>query len=106
MEILQPRRLPGESRRPLSDVELTLRGLAWESLVAAGRTARQAGMSYAVAVRNFRIAWLASELDISGCNQSAAAEAMGVHRNTLNRMMHDVGLKIAPGSKIRQRGRR
>jgi DNA-binding NtrC family response regulator len=53
------------------------------------------GMGYEEAVREFKKQYLREVLVAHRGNQCKAAEEMGMHRNTLSRIMADLGLHLA-----------
>lgn len=56
-------------------------------------------MSYRAACDEFRRAWLEEALKRNGKNQCALAEEMGVHRNTLGRMITSLRVQIPDGKR-------
>jgi Fis family transcriptional regulator, factor for inversion stimulation protein len=60
------------------------------------------GILYSEAVQEFRKAFIATALRENNGNQSKAARALGMHRNTLSRTMSILGLDVnavSPGSR-------
>lgn len=56
---------------------------------------RTTGTAYDEAVRNFKRAFIEVVLKDKRGNKCRAADALGVHRNTLTRMLEEVGLDPA-----------
>ncbi|MGC9199327.1 MAG: helix-turn-helix domain-containing protein [Acidobacteriaceae bacterium] len=56
---------------------------------------RSAGVSYAVAVREFKKQYILEVLARHRGNQCKAAEELGMHRNTLSRTLAELGLDSA-----------
>ncbi len=54
---------------------------------------RGSGMQYETAVSEFRKAFVSAALRANSGNMCKAAEAMGVHRNTLARICSEVGIE-------------
>jgi Fis family transcriptional regulator, factor for inversion stimulation protein len=54
---------------------------------------------YAEAVREFKKRFVMVTLEDNRCNQSRAARALQMHRNTLSRTMHELGISVARGRK-------
>ena len=53
------------------------------------------GVAYEEAVREFKKQYLREVLVAHRGNQSKAAEELGMHRNTLSRIMTELGLNLA-----------
>ena len=53
------------------------------------------GIRYEDAVREFKRQYLREVLAANKGNQCKAAEELGIHRNTLSRIMADLGLSLA-----------
>ena len=54
----------------------------------------KSGIKYAEAVREFQRTFILTVLQDQRANQSRAAARLGIHRNTLRRALHDLGLDI------------
>lgn len=54
------------------------------------------GIHYADAVSEFEKRFIRKILDKNNGNQSKAAKALGIHRNTLSRKIEDLGLDNRP----------
>ena len=54
----------------------------------------RSGIKYAEAVREFQRTYILTVLQDQRANQSRAAARLHVHRNTLRRTLHDLGLDI------------
>ena len=54
----------------------------------------RSGIKYPEAVRAFQRTFILTVLQDQGANQCRAAARLGVHRNTLRRTLHDLGLDI------------
>ena len=54
------------------------------------------GVPYPEALAEFESTFFRSVLERSGGNQSKAAEALGIHRNTLGRKLEELGLNNHP----------
>ena len=54
----------------------------------------RSGIKYPEAVREFQRTFILTVLQDQGANQCKAAARLGVHRNTLRRALHDLGLDI------------
>jgi Fis family transcriptional regulator len=54
----------------------------------------RSGIKYPEAVRAFQRTFILTVLEDQGANQCRAARRLGVHRNTLRRALHDLGLDI------------
>jgi Fis family transcriptional regulator len=52
------------------------------------------GLSYADFVRAAKTAFIQEALDRNHGNQSRAARELGMHRNTLSRTIHELGMQI------------
>jgi len=52
------------------------------------------GIKYSEAVREFQKTFILTVLQDQRANQCRAAERLGIHRNTLRRALHDLGLDI------------
>jgi Fis family transcriptional regulator, factor for inversion stimulation protein len=52
------------------------------------------GTTYPEAVREFQRSFILTVLQDQGANQCKAAARLGIHRNTLRRVLHDLGLDI------------
>lgn len=58
------------------------------------RQLHHSGILYSEADRKFRKAFIATVLRANNGNQSKAARALGMHRNTLSRTMSILGLDV------------
>ena len=56
------------------------------------KATREAGFTMRQGMDQFQKAWLKAELGAHEGNQCAVAEALGMHRNTLGRLMDRIGL--------------
>jgi Fis family transcriptional regulator, factor for inversion stimulation protein len=54
----------------------------------------EGGILYTEAVREFRKVFIATVLRENNCNQSKVARVLGMHRNTLTRMVSALGLDV------------
>ena len=54
----------------------------------------RSGLRYSEAVREFQRTFLATVVREANANQIRAAERLDMHRNTLRRQIHDLGLDI------------
>jgi DNA-binding NtrC family response regulator len=54
------------------------------------------GVLYGDAVEEFEKTFIRGVLERSGGNQSRAAKALGIHRNTLGRKLEELGLNHHP----------
>jgi DNA-binding NtrC family response regulator len=54
----------------------------------------RSGLQYSEAVREFQKTFLATVLRETNANQVTAAKKLGIHRNTLRRQIHELGLDI------------
>ncbi len=54
------------------------------------------GIRYADAMREFDKSFIQNMLDMNQGNQSNAAKALGIHRNTLSRKIEDLALDGRP----------
>ena len=52
------------------------------------------GIKYSEAVREFQKTFILTVLQDQRANQCRAAARLGIHRNTLRRALHDLGLDI------------
>jgi len=57
------------------------------------------GLFFQDAVSEFEKRYIRKVLDVSGGNQSQAAKALGIHRNTLGRKMEELELNGANGTR-------
>jgi DNA-binding protein Fis len=65
------------------------------------------GISYVGALREFEKPFIKTILDRHQGNQSKAAKALGIHRNTLSRKIREFGLNAQPKHRRRStRGRK
>ena len=54
----------------------------------------RSGLRYSEAVREFQRTFLTTVLQEANVNQVRAAERLDMHRNTLRRQIHDLGLDV------------
>lgn len=78
-------------------------GTAEEMMLQAARDARNAGVSYRKTIENCQRAYVLTVLEECGFNQIAAAEMLHMHRNSLSRLMRDLGIPHRPLKKGAQR---
>ncbi|HEX5426509.1 MAG TPA: hypothetical protein VFW94_23380 [Candidatus Acidoferrales bacterium] len=62
-------------------------------MIACAQDCQLSGIKLHAAEEMFLRAWVAAGLERNGNNQSALADSSGVHRNTISRIMRDLGLE-------------
>jgi Fis family transcriptional regulator len=68
-----------------------------QELGDAIRSMLAAGINYDAAVHAFKRLYIVKILDAHRGNQTKAAQAMGMHRNTLRRIMADLNISLREG---------
>jgi len=67
-----------------------------DQLVALVNLMIEQGVRYEDAVAEFEKRFIKRVLEDNGSNQTKAAEALGIHRNTLSRKLEELGLDHRP----------